>query len=499
MHKPYEDQLEFYHDINHSLAQYKKIIPCAATGFGKSLIIAMICAAATAKGRTLLVITESEKIYRQLNEDIKETYNINSTSKIKYVNTGKVHLAMAQTLARRPGLIEQFAALGDSLITINDEAHVGTATKTLLQLPDCYLLGFTATPDARIGRHLPELYKSIVIGKQPEWLVANNRLSEYRHANKVKKGVNVDKVLKKDNKGEFTEESQERYFDAPDSINNLVSDLKSMDYKKAMVYCASIKSANIVGAALREHGIQCAIEHSKVEGAKIDLSHFLDHTNTDINVCVSVGSMTKGFDYPAMDLIVLYRATTSLALYLQMIGRGARKWLGKLFFTVLDYGGNASRHKLWTEDHDWEEMWCQPKRKKEGVAPIKECPVCDYLAPSSATFCPNCGHLFERQAKSEVGELETVYLDTSKKNIPEAPPDLLGLTVSSLSPEQLARYAQAFTDKKNYAIRVAKAKEMQEPGYLRTFGMAMGYKQGWAYIHTPKSGERIEFHDIIIK
>jgi type I site-specific restriction endonuclease len=50
---------------------------------------------------------------------------------------------------------------------------------------------------------------------------------------------------------------------------------------------------------------------------------------------------TTGFD-DTVDTIILNRATKSLTLYYQMIGRGSRKLPNKDMFTVIDLGNNAA-------------------------------------------------------------------------------------------------------------------------------------------------------------
>jgi superfamily II DNA or RNA helicase len=49
------------------------------------------------------------------------------------------------------------------------------------------------------------------------------------------------------------------------------------------------------------------------------------------------------------DTIILNRATKSLTLYYQMIGRGSRKLPNKDMFTVIDLGNNAARFGLWSD------------------------------------------------------------------------------------------------------------------------------------------------------
>src|SRR5690606_33244379 len=140
---------------------------------------------------------------------------------------------------------------------------------------------------------------------------------------------------------------------------------RTRSFNKAMIFVASIKQARELNQRLVEEGFASIEYHSQLENASYELAKFTDLGLA--NICVSVASLTKGFDAPAVDLVILNRATTSLPLYLQMIGRGSRPvWssngtLLKSHFTVLDYGGNWERHGLYFEDREWDKMWCTVK------------------------------------------------------------------------------------------------------------------------------------------
>jgi len=215
--------------------------------------------------------------------------------------------------------------------------------------------------------------------------------------------------------------------------------------------------------------------------------------NSAIHVCVSVGVLTKGWDYPPLDLVILNRATTSLPLYMQMIGRGSRTFTDKNIFTVLDYGGNYERHGLWDAEVDWQKKWQQQKKKKEGVAPVKNCPICDYINPVSVAACKNCGHIFEVQdTKPNEDETRLIEITAVYRN-------LIGLKVSELNPQQLALYAK-FKNKKAFAIRVARSQEQKIPGFLLQFAIFMGYKPGWTHYQSQQlTNEQILFTDITLK
>jgi len=62
-----------------------------------------------------------------------------------------------------------------------------------------------------------------------------------------------------------------------------------------------------------------------------------------IKTVFNVGVLTIGFDFPALDTIIIARPTMSLALYMQMIGRGIRLSEGKTDCAVVDMCGNYKR------------------------------------------------------------------------------------------------------------------------------------------------------------
>ncbi|MDP1745415.1 MAG: helicase-related protein, partial [Bacteroidota bacterium] len=104
-----------------------------------------------------------------------------------------------------------------------------------------------------------------------------------------------------------------------------------------------------------------------------DIRH-LDNTNSDQErkdilhwfktkpdaILTSVGILTTGFDEPTVETIILNRATKSLTLFYQMIGRGSRILPNKSEFTVIDLGNNALRFGLWDSYIDWQAIFRAP-------------------------------------------------------------------------------------------------------------------------------------------
>ena len=480
--RPY--QLNFANEINKSLAKFSKTIACAATGSGKTKTFVYITHKAILKRKTVLIITESTKIFYQIVEEFPNlTIEIKAGVKDMYIQRNKIYIAMAQTLARRQLIIEQFDSLDKNLLIINDEAHIGTSTKVLEKIPESFLIGFTATPDFKAAKHLPRIYHDIVIGAQPQELVESGFLTPYYHFEKKAADLSG---LKKDYKGEFSEKSQFDAFDKPQVFAGLHDDLKKHSFVKCLIFTSSIADCSKLADELKSVNYKVSEVHSKNPYSDLELSKFED-LNSGYDICVSVATMTKGYDFPAIDLIILRRATTSLPLYLQMVGRGSRIFKNKEKFTVLDYGGNYSRLGGWNFEFEWKELW-NPKKKRrdgEGIAPIKECPECGLMMHATKMECENCGHIFESK---ETDMVEGVLVD-----VMEEFNQIRGKRLSELTHEELAIYAKT-TNKKAHAIRVAKTKDVN---FLINFGKKMGYNPFW-YSHQEINTE-LEFYDTLIK
>jgi superfamily II DNA or RNA helicase len=115
-------------------------------------------------------------------------------------------------------------------------------------------------------------------------------------------------------------------------------------------------------------------------------------------ILTSVGILTTGFDEPTVETIILNRATKSLTLYHQMIGRGSRILPNKSEFSVIDLGNNALRFGLWDSYVNWYEIFRSPDSYLENLSNDQEIErQFKYKMPV---------HVRERFAKSESVEFD---------------------------------------------------------------------------------------------
>lgn len=479
-------QVDIVDRTSRSLAVNKAVILHAPTGAGKSIMIDMIVARCLSKEKTPLVLSESRKIYSQLVEECNGI-EINSNVKEIIFEKGYCYVGMIQTLLKRPAMLVQLQELKSDLVIIIDECHISTSSKLIEYLPEALRIGLTATPFARTHRHLPKYYKDLVEGPQVDWLIQEGYLCTYRHI----APTDAETSLLELRNGEYTEESQDKVFGSQQVYDGLFEDLQTTPFKKCVIFVASKKQADKLNDQLLQAGYKSCKYYSDMENGAYELAKF---TELDLaNIIVTIRTLSKGWNYPPIDLVVLMHKTTSTSLYLQEIGRASRTCPGKNnFFICIDYANNWEQHGLYWDERDYAELWKETKRsnkKGDGAASMKTCFNCESLIATSSRICKYCDF--------EIPISEAELKQAERFDITERYNSMVGRKVSELGPQELANYAK-LKNKKSFAIRIAKSHEQINPGFLLQFSASMGYKKSWLD-HQSIPSERIEFTDITLR
>ena len=140
---------------------------------------------------------------------------------------------------------------------------------------------------------------------------------------------------------------------------------------------------------MNEKGIKA--EHIQAE-TPIELRYqvFNRLKTGETQILSSVGTFTEGFDEPSIEAVILARPTQSLALLIQMCGRGLRLYDDKKDCYLLDFGENFKR--LGRIDTKRKMRLCPHKDNKTHN---KKCPECNSVVNIFCRICPECGHTFE--------------------------------------------------------------------------------------------------------
>lgn len=318
---------------------------------------------------------------------------------------GELYLAMAQTLTRRikkPKYIEWLKKL--DLIVI-DEAHTSDADFIWKALeehnPECYVIGATATPKRKGNqRSLHLFYKSMIECVTVDDLIQQGYLSKPTYYTDDEIASGLSKVNKRG--GEYDNKEVGDLFTKLKVYSGVIENYeKYCKGQKTLIFSSSIESSEELVEQFKKHGYEARhLDYRATPSEREDtLKWFNDNPKAILS---NVGILTAGFDQPDIINIILYRATTSIPLLLQMIGRGSRICEGKNEFNVLDFGTNISRLGFWHADRKWKLR----HKHKRGIAPTKDCPGCGAVLPASATICKYCGHEFKSEEEEETPEIK---------------------------------------------------------------------------------------------
>lgn len=184
--------------------------------------------------------------------------------------------------------------------------------------------------------------------------------------------------------------------------------------RKTMIFAIDIEHCELIHEILQGWGVRSGYVHSKMTGDRDDvIGAFKTFGDNGIDYLINKDILTKGFDFPALDCLVLLRPTMSPVLHVQMLGRLTRPFYlpgidlstteGRLYAIrnslkpnglVLDFAGNTQRLGPMNDPKI-------PKRKGDGAGdiPIKTCSHCGCMAHISARVCINCGEEFNFEVK----------------------------------------------------------------------------------------------------
>lgn len=392
----------------------KRLVMCAPTGAGKTVMFSYMLSKALEKNKKCMVLTHRTELLTQaggvLSRLNKEVVNLDA--KLKKVPTNELmYVAMTQTLIRRLKKVEYLEILQNLDLLIIDEAHLQNFNSILLFInPATIVIGVTATPLRTSNQDsLNDFYEDIVEEITISELIENKFLSK-----PVTYGFKLDLKKIKVKGGDYDSESLGDFMTKNKIFQGVYENYnKITPNKKALIFSPNVKSSQKLVSELCLKGLNAKhIDATIKEKERKEILQWFK--NTPNALLSNVGILTAGYDEASIEVVILYRATKSLSLFLQMVGRGSRTTNTKKEFTILDFGNNVYTHGLWEQERIWN---LQKEVKEKGVAPIKNCTNCDAILPASANFCEYCGAELPKTLKEKEEALKIELSKITKEDI----------------------------------------------------------------------------------
>ncbi|MEJ2583911.1 MAG: DEAD/DEAH box helicase family protein [Robiginitalea sp.] len=338
------------------------------TGGGKTVIFSEIAKRYIAQtGKKVVVLTHRIELSQQTSRMLEGfgVHNKVINSEVKALpdeDQYQCFVAMVETLNNR--LQEKAIELHGIGLVIIDEAHYNSFRKLFKYFEDSIILGVTATPlSSNIKLPMKDHYKKLIVGESIANLIEKKFLAK---ANMYSYDVSL-KSLKLGIHGDYTVRSSDELYSNHQMLGKLMGAYEELAKgTKTLIFNNGISTSKYVYEIFKKAGYP--IRHLDNKNTATERREILEwFSGTPDAILTSVSILTTGFDEPSVETIILNRATRSLTLYFQMIGRGSRILKEKEDFTVVDLGNNIARFGPWDAPVDWQEIFHFPDFYLENI------------------------------------------------------------------------------------------------------------------------------------
>ena len=342
------------------------------TGGGKTIIFSEIVRQyLKLKKKKVVVLTHRIELCNQTSKVLSDfgvlNKVVNSKASLDDQEEYSCFVAMVETLNNR--LLDDKLDISDVGLVIIDEAHYNSFTKLLKFFSSSFILGVTATPlSSNINLPMTDNYDELIVGESISELIKNNFLAR---ANLYTYNVGLTSLIVGAN-GDYTVKSSEELYTNNDMLSKLLLAYEERCLnQKTLIFNNGINTSLIVYDTFKKAGFN--VRHLDNTATKKQRSETLKWFKETPNaILTSVSILTTGFDEPTVKCIMINRATKSLTLYYQMIGRGSRLLKDKNTFEVIDLGNNFYRFGEWGSDIDWHKIFRNPMNYLDSIQSDEE-------------------------------------------------------------------------------------------------------------------------------
>lgn len=443
--EPYPDQEISINSIITELKKRNRLLFQLPTGGGKTAIFSFIAKQWFLEtNQKSLIVVHRDILVKQSAETLRGMGMTVETviAKKKSLNhLSKSYVAMVQTLKNRLKIDSDFVK--DIGLIICDEAHLLLFEDIFAYFPEVSIMAVSGTPSlnkkvsfckcTRCGTvsetidiccdvEMFEYTRTFTLSEIYEHIIVGTPISELIEKGRLIAPLNYDfgKVHHKDLKIDTkTNDYDDEEFSSNGAVANVVLQYETIcKGEKTIIFNSSTKNNLAVYNQFIEAGYKNVKLFDSVNECDKQDDILEWYKNTPDAILNNVGILTTGFDEPTVQSVILNKATKSITLYHQMVGRGGRKCdeIYKEHFKLIDLGGNIEAHGRWQDFVDWKAHFYgtneKPRPKKEPLENVIQCTECGIIHSKSLLACPECG--FEKivfQQKQKLSNAVAVLID----------------------------------------------------------------------------------------
>jgi len=384
----------------------RRILIVAPTGAGKTVIAAEIIRRMRAQRNSALFVAGARELIHQTSNKLLDI-DIDHGVIMAGIpgRAADVQVATIQTLTNRPK--------PPAHVVFIDEADLARAAmyEALLQhYAGAVVIGMTATPwradgkglgaAIKIGDAVVPFFESSILVATPRQLMDEGHLVPVDLENsfafeppdlsgvKITGGDYNEKEL-----AEWARSDRGRKL----AGNVVVEYARRGDGLPAVCFGSSVETSKQLMQMFLDSGI--AAEHVDGTTPTLERGEIFARVRAGVTkVLCNVGVVTRGVDIPALTVAILARATKSLPLHLQMIGRVLRPSPGKTGARIFDHAGCIEKegHGLPDDPRDYSlgaDLVRARKKAGDVIALRRRCPACLRLS-APGPVCSLCHAAF---------------------------------------------------------------------------------------------------------
>lgn len=297
------------------------------TGTGKTNVLAYEVAEHVRDNQRVLVLAPKQETVNNIAATIPQYATI--------AYSGVLPLLTRPVLVTTPESAKKYIKAFKPTWLISDEVHhcasnVWGQIAHDLKVPHT---GYTATPNRLDGKGLYPWFKYLLQGNSIKWFIEQGYLSDFDLI--TSKAPLVESSL------DDALSTQEGLFipRIKDTVKLWIDEAYGL---KTLIFCATIKHADLLCDEFVSQGINAAVIHS--ENSQHRQTYLNQFKAGLIDVLINVQFFTEGVDIPDLECVILSRFTYSTALFLQMCGRLLRPLPGITRKKLIDLAGNCYYH-----------------------------------------------------------------------------------------------------------------------------------------------------------